>query len=68
MNRILDVYLHGIYAGKLFPLSGSAELLFSYDAKYLEADHPALSVSLPLDEGTYEGNAVKAFFFRISAR
>lgn len=62
MNRILDVYLHGIYAGRLFSLSGSAELLFSYDAKYLEADHPALSVSLPLGEGTYEGNEVKAFF------
>lgn len=62
MNRILDVYLHGIHAGKLFSLSGTAELLFSYDAEYLEAGHPALSVSLPLDEGTYEGNAVKAFF------
>ena len=62
MKRILDVYLHGIYAGNLFWPHGSAELLFSYDAKYLEADHPALSVSLPLDEGTYKGTVVKAFF------
>ena len=62
MKRILDVYLHGIYAGNLFWPHGSAELLFSYDAKYLEAGHPALSVSLPLDEGTYEGSVVKAFF------
>ena len=62
MNRILDVYLHGIYAGRLFSPRGSAELLFSYDAEYLEAGHPSLSVSLPPDEGTYQGNAVKAFF------
>jgi len=62
MKRILDVYLHGVYAGNLFWPHGSAELLFSYDAKYLEAGHPALSVSLPLDEGTYKGSVVKAFF------
>ena len=62
MKRILDVYLHGIYAGNLFWPRGSAELLFSYDAKYLEAGHPALSVSLPLDKGTYKGTVVKAFF------
>ncbi len=62
MNRILDVYLHEIYAGQLFMSHGSAELLFSYDARYLEAGNPSLSVSLPLGEGTYEGNVVKAFF------
>lgn len=62
MNRILDVYLHEIYAGQLFMSRGSAELLFSYDARYLEAGNPSLSVSLPLGEGTYEGNVVKAFF------
>ena len=62
MNRILDVYLHEIYAGQLLMSRGSAELLFSYDARYLEAGNPSLSVSLPLGEGTYEGNVVKAFF------
>ena len=62
MNRVLDVYLHEIYVGKLFSPSGSADLLFTYDAEYLEADHPALSISLPLDKGTYKGNKVKAFF------
>ena len=62
MNRILDVYLHGICAGQLFSPRGSAELLFSYDAGYLEADRPSLSISLPLGKGTSEGNAVKAFF------
>ena len=62
MNRILDVYLHEIYAGQLSVLRGSAELLFSYDTEYLKGNHPALSISLPRDNSSYEGNVVKAFF------
>ena len=62
MNRILDVYLHEIYAGQLSTLHGSAKLLFSYDTEYLKGNHPALSVSLPQDERSHEGNVVKAFF------
>ena len=62
MNRILDVYLHEIYAGQLSTPRGSAELLFSYDTEYLKSNHPALSVSLPRDKRSYEGNVVKAFF------
>ena len=62
MNRILDVYLHEIYAGQLSTPRGSAELLFSYDTEYLKGNHPALSVSLPRDKRSYEGNVVKAFF------
>ena len=62
MNRILDVYLHEIYAGQLSVLRGSAELLFSYDTEYLKGDLPALSISLPPDQKVHEGNAVKAFF------
>ena len=62
MNRILDVYLHEIYAGQLSVLRGSAELLFSYDTEYLKGDLPALSISLTPDQRVHEGNSAKAFF------
>lgn len=61
MNKELDVYLHGIYAGKLIQ-NVSGGLCFIYEDRYIEENHPAISISLPLKKGFYEGDKVKAFF------
>lgn len=63
MNKTkeLDVYLHEIYAGTLIQ-NVSGRLSFRYDNHYIEENHPALSISLPLKKGFYEGDTVKAFF------
>lgn len=61
MTRTLDVYLHSIKAGHLFQGSNGS-LTFTYDPIYLQEQRPALSISLPLREESYEGNYVKALF------
>ena len=61
MSRILDVYLHAIYAGKLLQ-NNSGSLSFTYDKDYVNKNLPQLSVSLPLSLDQYIGDKVKAFF------
>ncbi|MFI4957323.1 MAG: type II toxin-antitoxin system HipA family toxin [Gammaproteobacteria bacterium] len=61
MNKVLDVYLHEIYAGQLIQ-NESGRLLYQYDVAYVEERHPALSISLPVQQAMFEGDVVKAFF------
>jgi len=61
MNRMLDVYLYDIYAGELIQ-DDSGDLSFSYDSNYLDNNHLAISVSMPLQEKPYKGKVVKSFF------
>ncbi len=61
MSRILDVYMHGDLVGKLVQ-GKSGGLSFAYDAAYITAKKWALSISLPVQEETFEGNQVRAFF------
>lgn len=62
MSRILDVYFHNIFTGKLLQ-NKSGSLSFQYDEAYLSQDNPpAISLSLPLQSQTYEGNKVNAYF------
>lgn len=60
MRRILDVYLHEELAGKLAYNKG--RLAFAYHPAYVQANKPALSLSLPLQEKPHKGLAVEAFF------
>lgn len=60
-SKELDVYLHGIYAGKLIQ-NVYGGLSFRYEDRYIEENHPAISLSLPLKKDFYEGDKVKAFF------
>lgn len=61
MQHSLDVYLHGIFAGKLIQ-SSADEYAFQYDPTYVEEKRQALSVSLPLSDAIYKGQSVKAYF------
>ncbi|NNM58877.1 MAG: type II toxin-antitoxin system HipA family toxin [Legionellales bacterium] len=61
MSRILDVYLHEIYAGQLIQ-NISGNLSFRYDPAYIANNLPALSLSLPLRSEIYEAHQVKTFF------
>lgn len=61
MSKELDVYLHEIYVGRLLQ-NVSGGLSFIYDECYIEKNHPAISISLPLKKELYEGDRVKAFF------
>ncbi len=61
MSRILDVYLHGIFAGQLIQ-NDSGGLSFSYDESYVSENHALLSLSLPLRIEIFEGDIVRAFF------
>lgn len=57
----LDVFLHGVFVGKLF--SDSGELGFSYDSDYLKSENPQkLSASLPLIEDVFAPELVKPYF------
>nr|WP_321485591.1 type II toxin-antitoxin system HipA family toxin [uncultured Draconibacterium sp.] len=57
----LDVFLHGVFVGKLF--SDSGELGFSYDSDYLKSENPQkLSASLPLNEDVFAPELVKPYF------
>jgi HipA-like protein len=47
MSKELDVYLHEIYVGRLLQ-NVSGGLSFIYDECYIEKNHPAISISLPL--------------------
>ena len=61
MTRILDVYLHETYAGRLIQ-DKAGMLSFAYDEVYAKGDNPALSVSMPLQLEPYGGSAARAFF------
>ena len=62
MSRILDVYFHEIFVGKLTQ-DHSGNLSFQYDEAYINIKAaPTISVSMPLRQEAFEGNAVKAFF------
>ncbi len=61
MSRILDVYLHEIFAGQLIQ-NDSGGLSFTYDANYVSGHHAFLSLSLPLREEVFESDVVRAFF------
>lgn len=60
-NKILDVYLHDIFAGELSQ-EQSGKLRFSYDSNYVAQKRPALSLSLPLQAESFGEKPVKAFF------
>ncbi len=61
MSRILDVYLHEIFAGHLIQ-NDSGGLSFTYDTNYISKNHALLSLSLPLRTDIFEGDVVRAFF------
>ncbi|MGH1398001.1 MAG: type II toxin-antitoxin system HipA family toxin [Alphaproteobacteria bacterium] len=73
MSRILDVYLHEIFAGQLIQ-NDSGALSFTYDEGYIKEIHTPLSLSLPIPQrfplsfplefntGVFEGDVVRAFF------
>jgi serine/threonine-protein kinase HipA len=61
MSRILDVYLHEIFAGQLIQ-DNSGALSFVYDAAYLEQSSPALSISMPLRAEPLGRQVAQAFF------
>lgn len=62
MSRILDVYFHGVIAGKLMQ-DRSGILSFNYVKEYVDnLNSNSISVSMPLGYNPYEGNVPKAFF------
>ena len=61
MSRILDVYLHNKYVGKLIQNNACA-LSLSYNKNYIKHHNPALSLSLPLTSDIYDGDSVRSFF------
>ncbi|MCZ2203685.1 type II toxin-antitoxin system HipA family toxin [Bartonella sp. A05] len=71
MTLTLDVYFHNVYFHNVFlqaKLVGklhqkkSGKLKFCYDADYLNANLPGISLSLPPRVEAYEGQSVKIFF------
>ncbi len=61
MSRILDVYLQENRAGCL-EQTDSGTLTFAYDIGYLNTASYGISLSLPLQPGSFKGAKVKAFF------
>ena len=61
MSRLLHVYLKDVLAGAL-EQTQDGTLQFSYDAAYLSANEPALSISLPLTPVAFVGRNVTSFF------
>ncbi len=61
MNRILNVYFHNVLAGQLVQHQ-SGQLSFSYNSTYIAQSNPALSLSLPLQNASYQSRAANAFF------
>jgi serine/threonine-protein kinase HipA len=60
-SRVLDVWLYGVKAGQLKQRDG--KLIFVYDAAYLASEKPqALSVSLPLQDKSFNDKAARPFF------
>ena len=57
----LDVYFHSDLAGRLERLP-QARLRFTYDAAWVEAAHPALSLGLPVREEGYGDDECGPFF------
>ena len=57
----LDVFLHGVFVGKLF--SDNGELGFLYDNDYIESENPRrLSTSLPVTGKTFGSETTRSFF------
>lgn len=62
VQRILDVYFHGLLAGKLSQ-DNTGSLSFQYIEKYISNQKaPTLSVSMPIQQEAYAGDIPKAFF------
>ncbi len=62
MSRILDVYLHEQFVGKLMQ-DDSGRLQFQYDEKYVFSEEPMpVSLSMPVRLERYEEQKVRAFF------
>jgi serine/threonine-protein kinase HipA len=62
MSNTLDVYLLNVHVGQL-TLQDRGAFIFQYDHTWLE-QHPCLplSLSLPLQQAPFEGDAARAFF------
>jgi serine/threonine-protein kinase HipA len=61
MSRLLKVYLHDVYAGKLVQ-KDSGRLSFTYDKAYVNENGFSISLSLPLQYEPFDDDRVKAFF------
>ncbi len=61
MSRMLEVYLQDKLVGTL-EQTDSGNLAFAYDANYLNTESFGISLSLPLQSGTFKGRQVRAFF------
>ncbi|HQS83725.1 MAG: phosphatidylinositol kinase [Alphaproteobacteria bacterium 16-39-46] len=62
MNQILDVFFHEVLCGQLIQ-NKSGQLSFRYHKSYREKnDSSPISVLFPLQEPSYEGDKVKAYF------
>ena len=60
-KNILDVYLHGRFAGKLSQ-EKSGSLSFDYVTDYFADKRPPLSVSMPLAKDTFLDSIARPFF------
>lgn len=65
MSRILSVYIEKNgkqeYVGKIVGDS-SVEACFSYDDSYIEKNGKPISISLPLEEKTFDEKRTRYFF------
>lgn len=65
MNKELCVFIeiNGVQT-QVGTICGStaADACFSYDKKYIEGQHPAISISLPLTDGKFSSERTKNFF------
>lgn len=59
--RALDVYWNTELVGQLMQ-NAAGSLSFAYDFDFLHSAQSGISISLPLREGVFEGDVVKAFF------
>jgi len=62
MQRILDIYFHDIFTGKLIQ-NKENNLCFQYNDAYIKRGAaPAISLSMPVQPALYEDNRVKSYF------
>lgn len=60
--RSLDIYFHGIKAGRLTENIPGKSYSFKYYESYLQQSFGAISVTLPLSANTYESDRLFPFF------
>lgn len=61
MNRELNVFLSDVKVGVLSQTRGGA-LSFQYDAKYIDGNNMAISLSMPVSQAAIEDGITRAFF------